>query len=303
MNGRKSQVGRSHVRLCDLATDDFPRALIHRPPSIVLTLRLGERPLVMGILNVTPDSFADARPRVDRAAAVAAALRMEADGADIIDIGGESTRPGAVPIPEDEERARVLPVLRGAGRPPARFRSPSTPTRPESRAPPLLPAPPLVNDISGLRLRSDARRGRRGKRRGARADAHARAAENDVLTRRVYGDVIADVVGELRDSIATATAAGVSRSRVIVDPGIGFAKRAAHSYGVLARLPEIAAALDRPLLVGPVAQVVHAGGAWRPHGPPIATGGRPRPSPRLSWRRPHRTRARRSGDGAGRSRR
>jgi dihydropteroate synthase len=203
----------------------------------------------MGILNVTPDSFADSNLRVHGAAAVAAAFRMEAEGADILDIGGESTRPGAEPIPEDEERARVLPVLEVlAGRLTIPI-SIDTYKAGVARAA-VAAGAALINDISGLRL--DPTLAAVAAESGAALVLmHSRGRPKTMRDEAVYGDLIVDVVRELRDSIARATAAGVPRSRVIIDPGIGFAKRAAHSYGVLARLPEIAAALDRPLLAGP----------------------------------------------------
>jgi dihydropteroate synthase len=203
----------------------------------------------MGILNVTPDSFADAVALRDPAAAVAVALRMEADGADILDIGGESTRPGASPVPADEELARVLPVLRALD---GRLRIPiSIDTYKAAVAREALAAGAvLVNDVSGLtrdpalaRVVADAG--------AALVLMHARGSSATMYAEAVYGDVVAEVIAELRAGIRVAEDAGVALDRLIVDPGVGFAKRAAHSYGVLARLPEIATALDRPLLVGP----------------------------------------------------
>lgn len=212
-------------------------------------LRLGDRCLVMGILNVTPDSFAESGSRLDAGAAAEAALRMEAEGADIIDLGGESTRPGAEPVPAAQELARVMPVLeRLAGR----LRIPlsiDTYKGPVARAA-VEAGAAIINDISGLRLDPSVA-GVAAATGAALVLMHSRGEPKSMNDEAVYGDIVAAVVGELRDSIAAATAAGVSRDRLIVDPGIGFAKRAAHSYGVLARLPEIAAALDRPLLAGP----------------------------------------------------
>ena len=213
------------------------------------TLKLGERPLVMGILNVTPDSFADSQHTVDVSRAVDAAVRMEADGADILDVGGESTRPGATPVPADEELARVLPVVAALA---GRVRVPiSVDTYKAKVARAALGAGALiVNDISGLRFDPSLAK--------VAADAgaamvlmHTRGRPRTMNDEAVYGDVMADVIRELRDSIAVATAAGVGRNRLILDPGVGFAKRADHSYGVLARFPELASALDRPLLIGP----------------------------------------------------
>jgi dihydropteroate synthase len=212
-------------------------------------LRLGERCLVMGVLNVTPDSFAEDGSRLDPDDAVARGLQMEAAGADLIDIGGESTRPGADPVPETEERRRVLPVLEALV---GRLRIPlSVDTYKAGVARAAVTAgASLINDISGLRL--DAAMARAAVDTGAGLVLmHSRLEPKTMNDAAIYENLIDDVVRELGDSIRRAGAAGVARNRIIVDPGIGFAKRAAHSYGVLARLTEIADALDRPVLVGP----------------------------------------------------
>ena len=213
------------------------------------TLHLGERCLVMGILNVTPDSFADSSLHRDPDAAVASALKMQADGADIIDIGGESTRPGADPVSADEELSRVLPVLNGLR---GRLGVPiSIDTSKADVARAAIDAgAAMVNDVSGLRSGSSlaqtvARTG------AALILMHARGSSKTMYAEAEYGDVVAEVIDELRGSVRTALEAGVPVERLILDPGVGFAKRPSHSYGVLARLPEIASALDRPVLVGP----------------------------------------------------
>jgi dihydropteroate synthase len=203
----------------------------------------------MGILNVTPDSFAETSPRTDPDAAVELALRMEADGADIIDIGGESTRPGAAPLPAADEARRVLPVLqklRGRVRVPMSIDT----YKAEIAAAGLAEGAALVNDVSGLRYEPAlaqvvARTG------AALIVMHTRGRSKAMYQEANYDDVVREVVAEIEASLAAAAAAGVPRGQVIVDPGIGFAKRAADSYGVLARLPELAAGLDRPVLVGP----------------------------------------------------
>jgi dihydropteroate synthase len=203
----------------------------------------------MGILNVTPDSFADSRPLIDPANAVAAALRMEAAGADLIDIGGESTRPGADPVSADEELARVLPVL---GALQGRLGVPiSIDTYKAGVARAACSAgAAIVNDVSGLQ-RDPAMATAVADSGAALILMHSRGSSKTMYAEAAYEDVVAAVIEELRDSIRAATGAGVPLERVIVDPGVGFAKRASHSYGVLARLPELAAALDRPVLVGP----------------------------------------------------
>lgn len=211
-------------------------------------LTLGERTLVMGILNVTPDSFADGGRWLDPGRAAAEAFEMEAAGADLIDVGGESTRPGAEPVTAREELARVLPVLdRLAGR----LRVPlSIDTyKAEVAAEALARGVSIVNDISGLEYDPGlasvvARSG------AALVLMHTRGRSRDMYREAQYGDVVADVREALAARVEAATAAGIDRDKLILDPGIGFAKRAEHSVTVLARLPELAA-LGRPLLVGP----------------------------------------------------
>jgi len=224
-----------------------------RPYSVPLPgrapLMLGERCLVMGILNVTPDSFAESKRTATTARAVEKALRMEADGADIIDIGGESTRPGAEPVPADEERSRALPViheLAGRLRVPISIDSYKAEVAREA----LAAGAVMVNDISGLRFEPPLA-GVVAQAGAALVLMHTRGRPRTMHDEAVYGDVMADVIRELRDSIAVATAAGVPRDRIILDPGVGFAKRASHSYGVLAHFAELADALGRPVLVGP----------------------------------------------------
>ena len=212
-------------------------------------LALGERPLVMGILNVTPDSFADASPTLDPGRAIDRALRMEDEGADIIDIGGESTRPGTDPIGADEELTRVLPVVRALSR---RLRVPvSVDTyRAEVAKAVIGEGASIVNDISGLRYEPQLA----AVVAAARVPVvlmHMRGRSKAMYADARYNDLIGEVAAELKASVAVAVAAGLSADRTIVDPGIGFAKQPDDSYGVLAQLPALAAALDRPLLVGP----------------------------------------------------
>jgi dihydropteroate synthase len=203
----------------------------------------------MGILNVTPDSFAHAGPLRDPAGAVAAALRMEADGADLIDIGGESTRPGAEAVSADEELSRVLPVLRALHGRLGVPMSIDTYKGDVARAA-VAAGAAIVNDVSGLR-RDPALAGAVAESGAALILMHTRGRSRTMYAEAVYDNVVAEVTKELRDSVRSALEAGVLLERVIVDPGVGFAKRPSHSYGVLARLSEFAAALDRPVLVGP----------------------------------------------------
>lgn len=204
----------------------------------------------MGILNVTPDSFADGGRHHDPGRAIDAGLRMVADGADLLDIGGESTRPGAATVDADEELRRVLPVIDGLARQTAVPLSIDTYKASVARAA-LDAGASIVNDISGLRHDADLA-GVVADRRAAIILMHTRGRSQDMYAQADYGDVVADVVRELTDSVASARQAGIDASAIAVDPGIGFAKRASHSFEVLARLDDPAwAALDYPLLVGP----------------------------------------------------
>jgi dihydropteroate synthase len=226
-----------------------PRPVYHLPLPTGSTLTLGERPLVMGILNVTPDSFAEAGPRLDPDASAALAEQLAAEGADIIDIGGESTRPGAVEVAEADELARVVPVLRKLA---GRMRIPisvDTSKAAVARAA-LAEGAAIVNDVTALQGDPDLARVAADER-AALVLMHMRGRPRTMYAEAQYGDVVAEVIEELRSRVDMAVASGVPRDRLIVDPGIGFAKQPAHSYGVLARLPELAAALDLPVLVGP----------------------------------------------------
>jgi len=212
------------------------------------TLTLGERTLVMGVINVTPDSFSDGGDRFGGAEAVDAGVRMADEGADLLDVGGESTRPGAEPLAADEERSRVLPVIDALAR---RVTVPiSIDTYKASVAEAALRAgAAIVNDISGLRY--DPALGETVARHaGLLVLMHMRGRPKDMYQHASYHDVVDEVLDELRESIAFATRAGVPRERILVDPGLGFAKQAAHSFELVARLHELAD-LGRPVLVGP----------------------------------------------------
>ena len=212
------------------------------------TLALGDRTLVMGIINVTPDSFSDGGQLPDADAAIDAGVRMVEQGADLLDVGGESTRPGAQPLGASEERARVLPVVEGLA---SRVQVPiSVDTYKASVADAALAAgAAIVNDVSGLRY-EPALGEVVARRRAALVLMHMRGRPGDMYRHASYHDVVAEVLDELRESLAFATGAGVAREAVLVDPGLGFAKEPAHSYEVLARLHEFAE-IGRPLLAGP----------------------------------------------------
>jgi dihydropteroate synthase len=211
-------------------------------------LALGDRALVMGIINVTPDSFSDGGAFLDPARAIEAGVRMVEEGADLIDVGGESTRPGAASLDDAEERRRVVPVIEGLTR---RVSVPvSVDTYKASTAAAALTAgAAIVNDVSGLRY-DPALADIVAAHRAPVVLMHTRGRSRDMYQQASYHDVIAEVLDELRESIAFATAAGVPAERIILDPGLGFAKEAPHSYEVLARLDAFAE-LGRPLLVGP----------------------------------------------------
>ena len=202
----------------------------------------------MGILNVTPDSFADGGHHLDPDAAVEAGVRMASDGADIIDVGGESTRPGAEPVSADEERRRVLPVIQRLA---SRVDVPiSVDTYKSSVARDALAAgATIVNDISGLLYEPDL--GRVAADSGAALVLmHTRGRSRGMYELAQYSNTPAEVATELREAIDRAQRAGVAREAIILDPGFGFAKRAEHTFELIAHLGEIAA-LDRPILAGP----------------------------------------------------
>jgi dihydropteroate synthase len=212
------------------------------------TLVLGDRTLVMGIINVTPDSFSDGGVLLDPQRAIDTGVQMVEDGADMLDVGGESTRPGAEPLADAEERRRVLPVIEGLV---ARVKVPvSIDTYKASIADAALTAgASMVNDISGLRYEPDLAPVV-ARHQSAIVLMHTRGRSRDMYKEAVYHDVVDEVLDELRESIAFATGAGISKDRILVDPGLGFAKEPAHTYEALARLHEFAE-LGRPLLAGP----------------------------------------------------
>ena len=211
------------------------------------TLVLGERTLIMGVLNVTPDSFFDGGKYLDSPSAIARAVELERAGADLIDIGGESTRPGADPVSADEELSRVLPVLEGIQ---GQIHIPiSLDTQKASVAEAGIAAGvELINDVSALR--TDARLAKviRQKRVGLIL-MHMRGTPSTMHKGPFASDVTRDVVSGLRAGVKRATAAGVARSQILVDPGFGFGKKYEQNFELLARLPELAK-LDYPIVAG-----------------------------------------------------
>ena len=210
-------------------------------------LELGARTLVMGILNVTPDSFSDGGLRFDPARAIEDGLRMLEQGADILDVGGESTRPGAEPLAADEEMRRVLPVVEHLAERGAVVSIDTYKSVVAGEA--IARGAAIVNDVHGLR--ADARLASVVAEAGAAVVLmHNRGTARDMYREAVYEDAAREVRHELAVAIDTAVAAGIARTSIVIDPGIGFAKRAPHSYDVLARLEELRT-LDRPILSGP----------------------------------------------------
>lgn len=209
---------------------------------------LGERTLVMGIINVTPDSFSDGGQLLDPKAAIAAGLRMVEDGADLLDIGGESTRPGAQPTPEGEERRRILPVIEALA---SRVQVPiSVDTYKAATADAALVAgAAMVNDVSGLRYEPDLA-SVVAKHGVPVVLMHTRGRSRDMYQQAVYSEVVDEVLDEVRESMAFAAGAGIPKEHMLVDPGLGFAKEAPHSFEVLSRLHQFAE-LGRPIVIGP----------------------------------------------------
>jgi dihydropteroate synthase len=205
-----------------------------------------DRPRVMGVLNVTPDSFSDSGVHLDPEAAIGAALAMARAGADIVDVGGESTRPGAQPTLPAEEQARVVPVIRALAAAGIRV---SVDTRHASTMRAALDAgAAIVNDVTALSHDPAA---------AALVAAcgcpvvlmHMRGDPATMNARAVYTDVAREVIDELALRIEAAERAGIAREAIAIDPGIGFAKLAPHSAELLRRLPELAV-LRCPILVG-----------------------------------------------------
>ena len=224
-------------------------ASIHRSPSS-LRLRDGRTvrfPAVMGILNVTPDSFSDGGRYADPRRALAHALEMEAEGATIIDVGGESTRPGAQAVDPQIEMERVLPVLRELG---GALRAPiSIDTRNAITARAALgEGAAIINDVGGLMY--DPEMMNVAATSGAAVVIMHMRGTPDVMMRHArYRDVVGEVRAFLRRQAAAAVRAGVRRSRVVVDPGIGFAKTARHNLELIRGLPRLCA-LGYPVLIG-----------------------------------------------------
>lgn len=211
-------------------------------------LRRGRLPLLMGILNVTPDSFSDGGQFAMRDQAVARADELIADGADLLDIGGESTRPGATPVPVAEELQRTIPVIRAVAE---RSRVPiSIDTMKAAVAEQAVDAgAAIINDVTALSFDPEM------LRVWQRTDAglclmHLRGTPQTMQEDPVYDDVVNDVIGYLRSRLEVCAESGVAMERLCVDPGIGFGKTAAHNLALLADTAAIRRRLGRPILIG-----------------------------------------------------
>jgi dihydropteroate synthase len=203
---------------------------------------------LMGVVNVTPDSFSDGGAYLDSAAAIAHGRQLEREGATIIDIGGESTRPGAMPVPDEEELRRVIPVIKGlvSARSAAKI---SIDTSKAAVAAAALDAgATLVNDVTALR--GDPQMAALVAERGAELCLmHMLGDPRTMQLDPRYDDVVAEVKTFLQERMAVALGAGVQESRILLDPGIGFGKTVAHNLELLRRLEELAG-LGRPIVIG-----------------------------------------------------
>jgi dihydropteroate synthase len=205
-----------------------------------------DRTRIMGVLNVTSDSFSDGGLHNDPEAAVDAGLAMAAAGADIVDVGGESTRPGAVPVPPDEEIRRIVPVIGALSA--ARVRVSADTRNAATMAAALDAGAVIINDISGLRYDPASRQLIAG--RGCPVVLmHMRGVPATMNAEARYVDPVNEVLQELRPIISHALEAGIRASQIAIDPGIGFAKLADHSAAILRHLTEFTG-MGYPVLVG-----------------------------------------------------
>ena len=204
-----------------------------------------DRPLIMGVINVTPDSFSDGGLYLSMAAAVSHARQLIAEGADLVDVGGESTRPGAAPVTLEEEQRRVLPVLEALA-------DAGVPLSVDTQKPELMRAAvavgaAMVNDVNGFQAPGAL---------AAVADSncaicimHKQGDPQTMQQSPQYADVVTEVRDYLQQRIAAAERAGIARDRIVVDPGFGFGKALDHNLELLRRLDELAA-LNVPVLAG-----------------------------------------------------
>jgi dihydropteroate synthase len=202
-------------------------------------------PLVMGVVNVTPDSFSDGGRFLDAKAAVAHALKLAEEGADILDLGGESSRPGALPVSPQQEMERVLPVLEG-------LKGLEKPVSVDTRRPEVMQAAlsagaSMINDIEALTAPGALEAVARGQ--CAVCLMHMKGQPATMQQEPHYDDVVAEVGSFLKSRVDKAVQAGIARERIVVDPGFGFGKTVAHNLELLRRLKELSS-LKLPVLAG-----------------------------------------------------
>lgn len=221
---------------------------------------LGEKTCLMGILNVTPDSFSDGGRYFPLDRAVARGVRLVQEGASILDIGGESTRPGAEPVSLEEERARVIPVIERLAREIDIPISIDT-TKADVAREALAAGAEIINDISAMSF--DERMARTAADSGAAVVLqHMRGRPKDMqIGDLTYRSVQGDVIGYLQEKISQAVQSGIGWENIVVDPGLGFGKKSADSLKLLKYLPEFKS-LGRPILVGPSRKAFTDSGAW-----------------------------------------
>jgi dihydropteroate synthase len=209
-------------------------------------VELGPRPTVLGIINVTPDSFSEGGKLFDRARAIEHGLAIAAAGADVLDVGGESTRPGAPEVPAEEEMARVLPVIAGLRRQSNALISVDTRKASVARAA-LEAGADIINDVTAL---ADPQMRTLAARSACPVILmHMQGTPATMQQNPQYDDVVADICRDLRRALARAAEAGVDIEQTIIDPGIGFGKTVEHNLTLLRRLGELRT-LGRPILVG-----------------------------------------------------
>ena len=206
-----------------------------------------DRPLVMGVINITPDSFFEGSRVLDPKVAFAAAQRMIAEGADLIDVGAESTRPGAQPTSEAEELERLVPLVE-------KLAASNVPVSADTRKPAVMRAAiaagaGMINDVSALRAPGALEVLAGASEPVAVCLMHMQGEPATMQRSPAYGDVVADVKGFLAERARACESAGIARERIVLDPGFGFGKTVEHNLALLRALPEIAA-LGFPVLAG-----------------------------------------------------
>jgi dihydropteroate synthase len=224
------------------------------PRTVPSALRVGARHLefgarfyVMGIVNVTPDSFSDGGLFHSPDVAIEHGLRLVEEGADMLDIGGESTRPGAEPVSVEEELDRVIPVIEALARQTDAILSVDT-TKAAVARHAVAAGATIINDISGLGFDPDMAR-TVAESGAALVLMHIRGTPRTMQHDIVYDDVVTDIFAYFEERIATAVAAGVDRRQIVLDPGIGFGKTVAHNYRLLRELHRFTS-LEQPILLG-----------------------------------------------------